>query len=224
VDIEPLQDRAIVRDVIMLLCALLHFGDRTAWLAILRAPWAGIGLADLLQIARAAPLVWDALADDAVLRQLSADGRARCRRVHSILESAFRVRNESSIARWVERTWLAIGGASCAASAQDLELAGAAFARLRELEQRGLPDAAELPRSFADLYADHGVPGNVEIMTIHKAKGLEFDMVVVPALDRHVPLGRDQLLVSHQFARGGRDGMVMAARPAVGAERDGLLR
>ena len=223
VDIEPLQDRAVVRDVIMLLCALLHFGDRTAWLAILRAPWAGIGLADLLKIARAAPLVWDALADEGVLRQLSADGRARCRRVHSILESAFRVRNESSIARWVERTWLAIGGASCATSAQDLELAGAAFARLRELEQRGLPDAAELPRSFADLYADHGVPGNVEIMTIHKAKGLEFDMVVVPALDRHVPLGRDQLLVSHQFARGGRDGMVMAARPAVGAERDRLF-
>ncbi len=223
VDIEPLQDRAIVRDVIMLVCALLHLGDRTAWLAILRAPWAGIGLADLLQISRAAPLVWEALADEAVLQRLSADGRARCRRVHSVLEAAFRVRNDSSIARWVERTWLALGGASCAASAQDLELAGAAFARLRELEQRGLPDAAELPGSFADLYADHGVSSNVEIMTIHKAKGLEFDMVVVPALDRHVPRGRDQLLVSHQFARSGRDGMVMAARPAVGAERDRLF-
>jgi ATP-dependent helicase/nuclease subunit A len=223
VDIEPLQDRAIVRDVIMLVCALLHLGDRTAWLALLRAPWAGIKLADLLHIARGAPLVWDALADDAVLRQLSEDGRARCRRLHSILEAAFRVRNDSSIARWVERTWLAIGGASCASSPQDLELAGAAFARLRELEQRGLPDAADLPDSFADLYADHGAPSTVEIMTIHKAKGLEFDMVVVPALDRHVPRGRDQLLVAHQFARTGRDGMVMAARPPVGADRDRLF-
>jgi ATP-dependent helicase/nuclease subunit A len=223
VDIEPLQDRAIVRDVIMLVCALLHLGDRTAWLAVLRAPWAGIKLADLLHIARGAPLVWDALADDAVLRQLSEDGRARCRRLQSILEAAFRVRNDSSIARWVERAWLAIGGASCASSPQDLELASAAFARLRELEQRGLPDAADLPGSFADLYADHGAPSTVEIMTIHKAKGLEFDMVVVPALDRHVPRGRDQLLVAHQFARTGRDGMVMAARPAVGADRDRLF-
>ena len=223
VDIEPLQDRAIVRDVIMLVCALLHLGDRTAWLAILRAPWAGIGLADLLQISRAAPLVREALADEAVLQRLSTDGRARCRRVHAVLEAAFRVRNDSSIARWVERTWLALGGASCAAAPQDLELAGAAFARLRELEQRGLPDAAELPGSFADLYADHGVSSHVEIMTIHKAKGLEFDMVVVPALDRHVPRGRDQLLLSHQFARTGRDGMVMAGRPAVGAERDRLF-
>jgi ATP-dependent exoDNAse (exonuclease V) beta subunit len=60
-------------------------------------------------------------------------------------------------------------------------------------------------------------------MTIHKAKGLEFDMVVVPALDRHVPQSRDQLLLSHQFARTGRDGMVMAARPPVGAGSDRLF-
>lgn len=223
VDIEPLQDRAIVRDVIMLLCALLHFGDRTAWLAVLRAPWSGICLADLLSISRGAPLIWDALADEGVLQQLSEDGRARCRRLRAALEAAFRLRNESSVARWVERTWLGIGGAGCAASAQDLELAAAAFARLRDLEAQGLPDAADLPERFADLYADHGPQSTVEIMTIHKAKGLEFDMVVVPALDRYVPRSRDQLLLTHQFARTGRDGMVMAARPAVGAGDDALF-
>jgi ATP-dependent exoDNAse (exonuclease V) beta subunit len=167
--------------------------------------------------------MWDALADETLLRKLSEDGRVRCRRVRSAIEAAFRVRNDTSLARWIERTWLALGGASCAASPQDLELAATAFARLRELEQRGLPDAADLPGSFSDLYADHGVASAVEIMTIHKAKGLEFDMVVVPALDRHIPVSRDQLLVSHQFARTGRDGMVMAARPAVGADRDRLF-
>jgi ATP-dependent helicase/nuclease subunit A len=223
VDIEPLQDRAIVRDVIMLLCALLHFGDRIAWLAVLRAPWAGLCLADLLRISRAAPPVWDSLNDETLLAQLSEDGRARSLRLRSTLDSAFRVRNDSSAARWVERTWLALGGASCASSLLDLELASAAFARLRELEQRGLPDAADLPLAFADLYADHGGASAVEIMTIHKAKGLEFDMVVVPALDRPVPHSRDQLLLSHQFARTGRDGMVMAAHPPIGAESDRLF-
>lgn len=223
VDIEPLQDRAVVRDIIMLTGALLHLGDRTAWLAVLRAPWAGISLADLWQIARGAPLVWDALADEAVLRQLSEDGRVRCRRLRAALEAAFRVRNDTSLARWVERTWLGIGGASCASAAQDLELAGAAFARLRELEQRGLPDPADLPGAFANLYADHGAASAVEIMTIHKAKGLEFDMVVLPALDRHIPRSRDQLLVWHEFARTGRNGLVMAARPAVGADSDRLF-
>jgi len=223
VDIEPMQDRGAVRDIIMLTCALLHLGDRTAWLAVLRAPWTGLLLADLLLIARAAPIVWDAISDDALLPQLSEDGRARCGRLRSTLAAAFAVRNDSSVARWVEKTWLGLGGASCAASSQELELASAAFARLRILEERGLPDPADLPRSFADLFADSGDAGAVEIMTIHKAKGLEFDMIVLPALDRSVPPDRGQLLLSHEFARSGRDGMVMAARPPVGAESDLLF-
>ena len=77
VEIEPLQDRAVVRDIIMLACALLHFGDRTAWLAVLRAPWAGVSLADLLQISRGAPLVWDALVEEDVLSKLSQEGQVR---------------------------------------------------------------------------------------------------------------------------------------------------
>jgi ATP-dependent helicase/nuclease subunit A len=223
VDIEPLQDRAIVRDIIMLLRALLHLGDRIAWLAILRAPWAGLSLADLLTLSRSAALVWDALQDDAALARLSEEGRSRCLRVRTTLIAAFTVRNDSSVARWLERTWLALGGAGCAASIQELNLADAAFSRVRVLEERGMPDAADLPRSFADLFADHGSAGAVEIMTIHKAKGLEFDLVVLPALDRPVPRNRDQLLLSHQFARAGRDGMVMAARPPVSAASDPLF-
>jgi hypothetical protein len=139
------------------------------------------------------------------------------------MDAAFVKRNDSSVARWVERTWFSLGGASCAASAQELELASAVFSRLKNLEERGMPDAAELPHSFADLYADHGGTSAVEIMTIHKAKGLEFDMVVLPALDHPVPQNRDELLLAHEFARTGRDGMVMAARPAVGTGRDLLF-
>ena len=223
VDIEPLQDRAAVRDIMMLTRALLHWGDRIAWFAVLRAPWAGLCLADLLTISAGGSLVWDAIRDDALLLRLSEDGRARCTRLRLTLEAAFEVRNETGAARWIERTWLGLDGPSCMTSEQDLQLASAAFARIRSLEERGMPDAAELPEIFADLFADHGGASSVEIMTIHKAKGLEFDLVVLPALDRGVPPDRNQLLLSHQFARTGRDGMVMAARPPVGSEADLLF-
>jgi ATP-dependent exoDNAse (exonuclease V) beta subunit len=223
VDLEPLQDHDAVRDLVMLVCALLHLGDRTAWLAVLRAPWVGLTLADLLIVARTGPIVWDALRDDAVLGLLSEEGRARCRRLRPILEAAFRVQSHGTVARWAERTWLVIGGPSCVADPSELDHVRVVFARLRELEQRGLPDAADLADSFADLFADTGGSSAVEIMTIHKAKGLEFDMVVLPALDRHPGSNRDQLLLVHQFARTSRDGMVMAARPAVGADKDRLF-
>ena len=223
VDIEPLQDRAVVRDLVMLICALAHLGDRAAWLAVLRAPWAGLTLSDLLIIARTGPIVWDALCDERLMESLSADGAARCRRLRGILEDAFRAQNHTDLPRWVERTWLALGGAACAGDERGLAHVRTVFARLRELGERGLPDAADLVRRFADLYADGGAECAVEIMTIHKAKGLEFDLVVVPALDRHARQGPSQLLLTHQFARTERDGMIMAARPPVGAGTNRLF-
>ena len=221
-NIEALQDRGVVRDIVMLTRALMHRGDRIAWLALLRGPWAGLSLADLLPLSRAA-LPWDAMRDETLLQQLSAEGRARCARLAAGLDAAFQARGFASAARWIESTWLRLGGPASAASPEDLELAAVAFARLRVLDEQGMPDAAELQHSFADLFANHGAPSAVEIMTIHKAKGLEFDMVVVPSLDRSVPRGRDQLLLLHEFARSGRDGMIMAARPPVGAHSDRLF-
>ena len=223
VDIEPLQDRPVVRDLVMLIGALLHLGDRTAWLALLRAPWVGLTLADLLRVARARPVIWEALLDDAVLSELSPDGRERCRRVRDTLEAAFLNRHASSVARWVEQTWLALGGPACFPSADDLGHVATVLTRLRELEEQGLPDPADLVQSFSDLYAEHRGEASVEIMTIHKSKGLEFDLVVVPALDKHIPGNRSQLLLSHEFARAGRSGLVMAARPGVGGEADRLF-
>ena len=220
-NIEALQDRNVVRDIIVLTRALVHRGDRIAWLALLRGPWVGLSLSDLLPIART-PLVWDAIRDAAVLEQLSEAGRARCVRLAAALEAAFGSRAGSWSARWIESTWLSLGGAACAGAA-DLELAAAAFARLRSFDEQGMPDAADIQNSFADLFAEQGGSSGIEIMTIHKAKGLEFDFVVVPSLDRTVPSSRGQLLLLHEFARSGRDGMIMAARPPVGADSDRLF-
>jgi len=199
----------------MLACALSHLGDRIAWLAILRAPWCGLTLRDLLTVGRSQPLIWDALHDPAVLERLSEDGRARCVRLRGVLEAALEVQTHSRIARWIERTWLALGGPSCAKDARELDQVRAVFARLRELERQGLPDPAVLAQSFADLYADDGAECGVEIMTIHKAKGLEFDCVIVPALHRHNRVAGGAMLLMHPFTRSDRDGLVMAARPPV---------
>jgi len=219
VEIEPLQDRPAVRDAVMLACALLHLGDRIAWLAILRAPWCGLTLADMLTLGRSHPLIWDALNDAAVLERLSEDGRSRVARLRGVLDAALAVQTHTRMARWIERSWLALGGPSCAKDARELDQVRAVFARLRELERQGLPDSAALAQRFSDLYADDGAECGVEIMTIHKAKGLEFDCVIVPALHRHNRVAGGPMLLMHPFARSGRDGLVMAARPPI-ADRD----
>jgi ATP-dependent exoDNAse (exonuclease V) beta subunit len=220
VDIETLKERAVVRDLLMLLRALSHLGDRIAWLAVLRAPWTGLELADLWHVARA-PLIFTALGDAAILDALSEEGRPRAAKLHGVLMRAFACRSAMPFERWVENTWLALGGAAVAG--EEREFAASFFERLRDLSVRGLPEASELDAAFDDLYAGADSAAPVEIMTIHKAKGLEFDMVVVPALHESAPAGRSPLLLAHPFARVARDGMVMAAKPPVGTSEDPLF-
>jgi ATP-dependent exoDNAse (exonuclease V) beta subunit len=224
VDIEPLHSRHVVRDLLSLTRALLHLGDRAAWFALLRAPWIGLRLADLHVLARAGGTIWEALGNPEVMARASADAQQRCARAHEVLGKALALRGQSSLARWVERCWLALGGPACAADDAELEHARSAFERLRSLEERGLPDAALLSEVFADLFARDPVASPVEIMTVHKAKGLEFDYVVLPALERGIATRSDDFLLIHGFVVGGRDAMIMASRPAVGGERDLLYQ
>ena len=47
IDIEGLAFRPVVQDLLALTRALLHLGDRLAWVTLLRAPWCGLTLADI---------------------------------------------------------------------------------------------------------------------------------------------------------------------------------
>ena len=61
VDLVPLVDRAIVRDLMQLARALHDLADRSAWLAVLRAPWCGVQLATLSALSGPdpAPLIFE---------------------------------------------------------------------------------------------------------------------------------------------------------------------
>jgi ATP-dependent helicase/nuclease subunit A len=228
VDLIPLRDLSIVRDLVALLEALHHLGDRTAWLAVLRAPWCGLSLRTLTEIShrRDAKLPWEAMADPERLAQCSAEEVHRLARVRGVLANALETRDSVPLADWLETTWLHLGAAD-AYPKEDLRHARAFLAALSDRaasgEWSGPKDVGSL---LGDLYAQPqaSTSNPVQIMTIHRAKGLEFDHVFVPSLDRDLNRGREPLLRWLDLPR--RDGesdLVMAPVPAIGDDAGGSV-
>src|SRR5690606_30962274 len=86
VEIERLYDRPIVQELIALPRALVHLADRSAWLAVLRAPWCGVQWADLYAIATwPVSTIQEALqaAVEGQIHALSASTRQRLSRTHA---------------------------------------------------------------------------------------------------------------------------------------------
>ncbi len=228
VDIERLQDRSLIQDLMALTRALLHLGDRTAWLACLRAPWCGLSLADLHALAAGHPdhSIYGLITSEDRFA-LSEDGRERLQRFSGVMNAAMLERARHSLRDWVEQTWLALQGPACLQSANELDDADAFFARLDELEMAGdLEDITRLEAQLSNLFATSGggEQARVEIMTIHKSKGLEFDVVILPSLHRTGGRDKARLLRWTRLTGLDADGLVLAPPNARGAEGDAIYQ
>jgi ATP-dependent exoDNAse (exonuclease V) beta subunit len=189
VELEAPNQRQVIQDLIGLTRALTHLGDRLAWLAILRAPWCGLRWRDLLELSAAGAdrTIWTLVQDDSVLERLTQDGRARLLRTRAALSNAFKRRALQPFELWVEQSWVDLGGAECLGRPEEAAGVERYFAQLGALASHGdLDDPAALEAAFAEPYGQGEPPreSGIEIMTIHRAKGLEFDTVILLGLAR----------------------------------------
>jgi ATP-dependent helicase/nuclease subunit A len=221
VDIEALGQRQEVLDLFALTRALMHPADRVAWLAVLHAPWCGLGRADLHMLTGADDPDWsercvgDVIAER--LNLLNEEGRARLMRVWLVLQAAEEKRSGVSTAQWVERTWRSLGGN---ASLKPGELANARryLQLLDEMEEdAGTFDISLLKRRLDKLFAQPTAGGwAVDLMTIHKSKGLEWDVVMVPGLQKKDPADREKLLTWSEIDSGDTEAAHFMLAPIVG--------
>jgi len=222
VEIEQLAHRPVVQDLLALTRAIAHPGDRTAWLAVLRAPWCGLALADLCRLAEGRDeSICELLGDERSLAGLSEDGRARVERTAAILRGCLSNRLRTSLRDCVEAAWLALGGPACVPDETDLEDAGIYLDHLEAHEEAGsigdrFGDTLDKLYALPDVHAGE----RLQIMTIHKAKGLEFDHVIVPGLGRKPRNDDKQLFLWTETT--GRAGarLLMAPIQEAGAKPD----
>jgi ATP-dependent helicase/nuclease subunit A len=188
VEIESLAERQPVQDLLALAHALYHRADRVHWLAILRAPWSGLTLADLHALAADDfnATIWSLLNDDERLAKLSADGQARAQHVLNALGDVLRQQGRQGPARWLKGAWFALGGPACLANETELADCESFFDLVDKLDAAGRFSPEQLGKEMARLYGapDVAADGSLQFMTLHKAKGLEFDTVILPGLHR----------------------------------------
>lgn len=220
VDFDALPERPAIQDLAALTRALLHPGDRAAWLAVLRAPWCGLTLQDLHELAAAEPRA-------ILYEQIAASAHPRLQRVATALAGPVRLTRRAPLRTPVEQAWRALGGPECLANAAEATDCERYLELLDQIGAAGEVDFGLLERRTAVLFAQPQTDAEaaVDVMTIHKAKGLEWETVILPGLGREAASDASPLLRWNEVPlAGGGASLVFAPIEATGEEDDPVFR
>lgn len=219
VELEGLDQRQEVQDCLALTRALLHSADRGAWIALLRAPFIGLDLTDLYELfgadktkryAPATPL----LSDKQAWLDCSEGGKNRLAQAWPILQQAMSLIGAQPFSRIIHQAWWQLGGPQTLDSEVELDNVQVFFDGLAQWDHEPtLLDAQQLDQWVQTLYAggDSSVQAQrVQLMTMHKSKGLQFDTVILPGLAKKPRYNERALVNWLEFAREQGEGLVLA--------------
>ena len=228
-DLVELGRTALANDLLAITRALVHAGDRLAWLTVLRAPWCGLSLADLvcLGTVRSERTLYDlavSTVDPATTESLglTPDGQLRVARVVSAFTTGLARLGQLPLRDVVEGVWVELGGPAVAGP--EIDLADLILDEIGRHEVGGdCPDVLALSKALDRARASlPGVDARVQVMTIHKAKGLQFDTVILPGLGRGIRGDRRAALLWQELAHAGGLDLLLAPVNARGADDDPL--
>lgn len=226
-DLDPLGSRPLIQDLRTLYGVLADPLDRFSWLCLLRCPSVGLGHEDLLLISRHFGS-GDSFrrSGPGELEGLSASAQDRLQWLHEWFLWVEHYRDRLAVRVWVEQSWIRFGGDASLAGESDRADAESFFQLLEELAQEGEGLALTvLDDALQSLYSAPANRGSkLQVMTLHKAKGLEFDQVYLPALTRSSGgQERDLLLWDEYVLPDTGAAFLLDVRSAVGAKDTGRL-
>lgn len=159
----------------------------------------------LFDAAPAASEASEALETPAAQSVLSADEFERLRQVAAILLDKRNASGAMPFAAWVESLWRRLGGPALYTGLSVSNDAESLFQLLERLAPHGGIDPAALDAGISRLFAAPDAAdeddGAVEIMTMHKSKGLQFETVILYGLHR-APRGDQAPLVRFEQSSG----------------------
>lgn len=186
-DIDLVTQTDHVRDLVSVVKALWHPLDRSSWITMLRAPFVGLTWSAVQAVTQNPHETVEAQLRTSIASQpgrlSSTDLDAASRFVDALDQMRQTTPIGSSLSERTQALWMHLNGHLTVAPSQYPDIV-ATLNLVKESETAGvIGDLAALDRSLGRLFAEAG-DGRVQVMTIHKAKGLEFDHVYLPGLWR----------------------------------------
>jgi len=192
VELVPLYKRPFVVDLVQIIRALSHPGDRAAWVSVLRSPYCGLTLKSLLALVSAdrqdaVPAILEralhtTAEGGACLAEqvLEPEEYSRLMAIAPVLLHALKEDDMRPLANQMERVWRLLGGPALAQGAGDLQDAERVFQLIEQMAPYGGLDLDALESKLEKLFAAPDSESRaVEVMTMHKSKGLQFERVIL---------------------------------------------
>lgn len=183
-----LGDRPEVMDLLSLTRALVRPHDNLAWASLVRSAWCWVGLDELYGISQLPP---SSFAEKIGLFSQNSQAPECVQKLGKVLAFYQSKVGRLPLHRVVQTVWEELSGPLKTAERFGLSGVrnGRQFLQLLIQAEKGLPEEtlSHLEFRLASAYAPpdpRASRSEVQIMTVHHAKGLEFDTVFLPHLDR----------------------------------------
>lgn len=173
IEILKLEVAPVVRDLYSLVEALNEDRSRLAWLSVFRSPLCGLALPDLEKLAE-----FGTGSEMLNCDKLSNTGQVLLARVHGAVQQA-RQELHLTLRSQVERLWFRLGGNQAYEDVDAMINAERFFELLESTTEREIRLHDLWTRVQSEYVSESGENADLDIMTIHKAKGLEFDHVLL---------------------------------------------
>lgn len=229
IEIDRLTDLPEIIDVLALTRALVHCGDRIAWLGLLRGPLVGLTWKDLHRLVSGQPraTIWELLQNGDRLRQLSVEAQELLNRFKGTMAPFVTGHATRSLRESVEQAWYALRGPLLLRNREETDNVYRFFDVLEGMDVAGsLCDVAELEsRLDQERVSGRDAAGcRLQIMTMHKAKGLQFDHVILYGLGRAAKTDEKSILswLNLPDGKGGTSMIISPVGARAEAENDPL--
>lgn len=232
-EIDRLAKQRAIQDCVLLTRALLHPDDYVSWLSMLRAPWCGLDMFDLYYLVKqnqedGKPLLASLLSDEINTDKLSEDGKTILLAFSQKIKTIYQRQYRGSLRSWITHAWISLGGSALFLSPEEIDHSHVFFDLLEKHSTGGsiedwsvFLNAIDALFSNATNQATTSDQAPVNILTIHKSKGLEFDTVFIPGIEKNNPADKQELLLwAEQFTQDNQLQLIISPVHAKGDDKD----